>query len=151
MRTFSHGWDMSLSEASETSCGIVRHTGRAHALFRVNVAKQLWYDFGLGKGGDIFTLAGSFAKAGFHGAGEVHSGNRQYDVAGEKPIVLSEPSEPVFEEWKPSRLLRSPLTEYLEGRGHPLYAVASRHCCRLNYGVRGGGILPSVSERGGRL
>ena len=28
--------------------------------FRVNVAKQLWYDFGLGKGGDIFTLAGEF-------------------------------------------------------------------------------------------
>ena len=29
--------------------------------FRVNVAKRLWYDFGLGKGGDIFTLAGEFA------------------------------------------------------------------------------------------
>ena len=28
--------------------------------FRVNVDKQLWYDFGLGKGGDIFTLAGVF-------------------------------------------------------------------------------------------
>ena len=28
--------------------------------FRVNVSKQLWYDFGLGKGGDIFTLAGEF-------------------------------------------------------------------------------------------
>ena len=28
--------------------------------FRVNVAKQLWYDFGTGKGGDIFTLAGEF-------------------------------------------------------------------------------------------
>ena len=33
-------------------------------------------------------------------------------------------------------LLRSPLTEYLAERGIP-YAVASRHCCRLNYGVRG--------------
>ena len=31
--------------------------------FRVNVAKQLWYDFGLGKGGDIFTLAGSLSEA----------------------------------------------------------------------------------------
>ena len=28
--------------------------------FRANVDKQLWYDFGLGKGGDIFTLAGEF-------------------------------------------------------------------------------------------
>mgnify|MGYP000196415942 FL=1 len=32
--------------------------------FRVNVAKQLWYDFGLGKGGDIFTLAGEFIQSG---------------------------------------------------------------------------------------
>ena len=32
--------------------------------FRVNVAKQLWFDFGLGKGGDIFTLAGEFARSG---------------------------------------------------------------------------------------
>ena len=33
-------------------------------------------------------------------------------------------------------LVRSLLTEYLEERGIP-YAIASRHCCRLNYGVRG--------------
>lgn len=31
--------------------------------FRVNVDKQLWYDFGLGKGGDIFTLAGEFVRS----------------------------------------------------------------------------------------
>ena len=28
--------------------------------FRVNVDKNVWYDFGLGKGGDIFNLAGEF-------------------------------------------------------------------------------------------
>ena len=33
-------------------------------------------------------------------------------------------------------LLRSPLTDYLAERGIP-YVVASRYCCRLNYGVRG--------------
>ena len=38
--------------------------------------------------------------------------------------------------WKPLPLLRSPLTEYLAERGIP-YAIASRYCCRLNYGVRG--------------
>ena len=78
--------------------------------FRVNVAKQLWYDFGLGKGGDIFTLVGA--------------------------LFLPEPSEPAFEGVEAVPLLRSPLTEYLKERGIP-YAVASRHCCRLNYGVRG--------------
>ena len=29
----------------------------------VSMAKQLWYDFGLGKGGDIFTLAGEFLQS----------------------------------------------------------------------------------------
>ena len=50
--------------------------------FRVNVAKRLWYDFGLGKGGDIFTLAGGvYRKQRLHGASEIHSGNRQYTYA----------------------------------------------------------------------
>ena len=64
--------------------------------FRVNVAKQLWYDFGLGKGGDIFTLVGEFTRSG--------------DFMAQARFIAE--------------------------RGIP-YAVASRHCCRLNYGVRG--------------
>ena len=31
---------------------------------RKDMAKQLWYDFGLGKGGDIFTLVGEFTRSG---------------------------------------------------------------------------------------
>ncbi|KAB6078558.1 toprim domain-containing protein, partial [Bacteroides xylanisolvens] len=57
-------------------------------------------------------------------------------AAAEKPLYLPEPSEPAFEGVEAVPLLRSPLTEYLKERGIP-YAVASRHCCRLNYGVRG--------------
>ena len=58
-------------------------------------------------------------------------------VAGwEKPVYLSKPTESVFEDVEVAPLLRSLLTEYLEERGIP-YAIASRHCCRLNYGVRG--------------
>ena len=45
--------------------------------FRVNVAKQLWYDFGLGKGGDIFTLVG-----------EIHSGNRPYAACRSRKAVV---------------------------------------------------------------
>ena len=33
-------------------------------------------------------------------------------------------------------MLRSPLTDYLAERGIPI-VIAFRHCCRLNYGVRG--------------
>jgi len=51
-------------------------------------------------------------------------------------LYLPEPSEPAFEGVEAVPLLRSPLTDYLAERGIP-YAVASRHCCRLNYGVRG--------------
>ena len=55
-------------------------------------------------------------------------------VAGwEKPVYLSTPTESVFEDVEVAPLLRSLLTEYLEERGIP-YAIAARHCCRLNYG-----------------
>ena len=106
--------------------------------FRVNVAKRLWYDFGLGKGGDIFTLAGEFARSGdfMAQARFIAETARMPFVASEKPLFLPEPSEPAFEGVEAVPLLRSPLTEYLAERGIP-YAVASRHCCRLNYGVRG--------------
>ncbi len=58
--------------------------------FRVNVAKQLWYDFGLGKGGDIFTLAGEFAQS--------------VDFMEQARFIAKSPSiSRSFEEWKPSR------------------------------------------------
>ena len=106
--------------------------------FRVNVEKQLWYDFGLGKGGDIFTLAGEF----------VHSDDflaqakfiaETADVPFEKravPTFCPKPSEPAFEDVEVTPLWHSVLTDYLEERGIP-YAIASRYCCRLNYGVCG--------------
>ena len=28
--------------------------------FKVDIAKNVWFDFGMGKGGDIFDLAGAF-------------------------------------------------------------------------------------------
>lgn len=106
--------------------------------FRVNVEKQLWYDFGLGKGGDIFTLAGEFVHSDdFLAQAKFIVATANMTVAGwEKPAYLPKPTEPVFEDVEVAPLLRSPLTEYLSERGIP-YAIASHHCCRLNYGVRG--------------
>ena len=117
---------------------IAPYRGERTPSFRVNVAKQLWYDFGLGKGGDIFTLAGEFARSGdfMARARFIAETARMPLVASEKPLFLPEPSEPAFEGVEAVPLLRSPLTEYLAERGIP-YAVAYRHCCRLNYGVRG--------------
>ena len=94
--------------------------------FRVNVAKRLWYDFGLGKGGDIFTLAGEFARSGdfMAQAGFIAETVRMPFVSAKKPLYLPEPSEPAFEGVEAVPLLRSPLTDYLAERGIP-YAVAS--------------------------
>ena len=108
--------------------------------FRVNVAKQLWYDFGLGKGGDIFTLAGEFiGSEDFLEQVKFIAETANMPMSASevrRTAVLSKPSEPVFEGVEAIPLLRSPLTDYLAERGIP-YAVASRYCCRLNYGVRG--------------
>ena len=114
------------------------YRGERTPSFRVNVAKQLWYDFGLGKGGDIFTLAGEFLQSDdFRTQAKFIAEAANMTVAGwEKPTYLPKPTEPVFEDVEVAPLLRSPLTEYLAERGIP-YAIASRHCCRLNYGVRG--------------
>lgn len=104
--------------------------------FRVNVEKQLWYDFGLGKGGDIFTLAGEF----------VHSDDflvqakfiaETADVPFEKravPTYRPKPSEPAFEDVEVTPLRYSVLTDYLSERGIP-EEVALRHCHQLNYTV----------------
>ena len=108
--------------------------------FRVNVAKQLWYDFGTGKGGDIFTLAGEFI--GSNDFMEqvkfiAETANMPMPVPEmSRPTFQPKPSEPAFEGVEAVPLLLSPLTDYLEERGIP-YGIASRYCCRLNYGVRG--------------
>ena len=117
---------------------IAPYRGERTPSFRVNVAKQLWYDFGLGKGGDIFTFAGEFLQNGDFMAQAkfiAETANMVVDRL-EPKTYQAKPTEPVFEDVEVAPLFRSPLTEYLSERGIP-YAVASRHCCRLNYGVRG--------------
>ncbi len=106
--------------------------------FRVNVAKQLWYDFGLGKGGDIFTLAGEFAQSVdfMEQARFIATAANMVVDRSAFPTYQPKPAEPAFEGVEAVPLLRSPLTDYLAERGIP-YAVASHHCFRLNYGVRG--------------
>ncbi len=116
------------------------YRGERTSSFRVNVAKQLWYDFGLGKGGDIFTLAGEFI--GSNDFMEqvkfiAETANMPMPVPeGSKPTFLPKPSAAAFEGVEAVPLLRSPLTDYLAERGIS-YDIASRYCCRLNYGVRG--------------
>ena len=78
------------------------YRGERTSSFRVNVAKQLWYDFGLGKGGDIFTLAGEFLQSDdFMKQAKFIAEAANMTVAGwEKPVYLSKPTESVFEDRK---------------------------------------------------
>ena len=119
---------------------IAPYRGERTPSFRMNVAKQLWYDFGTGKGGDIFTLAGVFI-----GSNDFMEQVKFIAEVANMPMPVPEvskttflpkPSEPVFEGVEAAPLLRSPLTDYLAERGIP-HAIASRYCCRLNYGVHG--------------
>ncbi len=106
--------------------------------FRVNVAKQLWYDFGSGKGGDIFTLAGEFIRSDdFMAQARFIAETANIQVVGlEKPTYLPKPSEPAFEDVEVAPLRHSILTEYLAERGIP-EEVARRHCCRIDYATHG--------------
>ena len=117
---------------------IAPYRGERTPSFRVNVAKQLWYDFGLGKGGDIFTLAGEFIGSGdFMEQVKFIAGTSNMQIAEfDKPTYIPKQTEPAFEGVEAVPLLRSPLTDYLAERSIP-YVVASRYCCRLNYCVRG--------------
>lgn len=95
--------------------------------FRVNVAKQLWYDFGLDKGGDIFTLAGEFI--GSNDFMEqvkfiAETANIPMPVPEvSRPTFLPKPSEPVFEGVEAAPLFRFPPNGLSGGTGHSL-----RHC-----------------------
>ena len=106
--------------------------------FKVDYVQNLWYDFGLGKGGDIFTLAGEFIGSGdFMEQVKFIAGTSNMQIAEfDKPTYIPKQTEPAFEGVEAVPLLRSPLTDYLAERSIP-YVVASRYCCRLNYCVRG--------------
>lgn len=92
--------------------------------FQVNVRKNVWYDFGLGRGGDIFTLAGEFigsddftAQAEF--ISEVWGGKTDTAAVCPKPpspeIQLRE--EACFENVERRPLYHKALLGYLDERG----------------------------------
>ena len=117
---------------------IAPYRGERTPSFRVNVAKQIWYDFGLGKGGDIFTLAGEFLQSDdFMALAKFIAETADMPVTvWEKPAYIQKPAEPVFEDVKVAPLRYSVLTDYLAERGIS-EEKALRHCCQIHYTVRG--------------
>lgn len=104
--------------------------------FHVNPRRNLWFDFGTGAGGDIFSLAGEMS-------GETDF-LRQADYIAEKmrlPVAKSyKPTpfveEPTFENIEVSRLESPVLLRYLADRGIPK-EIAQRYCVQVDYGLHG--------------
>ena len=104
--------------------------------FHVNPRKGVWFDFGTGEGGDIFTLAGLLSgKSDFIGQAQYIAEKMNMPVATPyKPMPFVE--EPTFENAEVSRLESSALLRYLEQRGIPK-EIAQRHCVQVNYELHG--------------
>ena len=108
--------------------------------FRVNIEKGVWYDFGLGRGGDIFTLAGEFiqsndfmAQARFI-AETARIPLNEHRNKARAELYRPKPSEPAFEDVSVTPLRYTMLMGYLSERGIPR-DIALRHCLQVDYTV----------------
>ena len=105
--------------------------------FKVDTTKNVWFDFGTGKGGDIFDLAGAFI-------GSEDFLLRAAFIARSRACLLpvmaqstrNKEREPAFEDIWVRSLQDSKLLGYLEERGIDAH-VAISNCEELRYRVHG--------------
>ena len=104
--------------------------------FHVNPNRQIWFDFGTGAGGDIFTLAGEMSgETDFLRQADYIAEKMRLPVAKPyKPTLFIE--EPTFENVKVSRLTSPALLKYLADRGIPR-DIARRYCVQVDYRLHG--------------
>lgn len=115
--------------------------------FHVNPNRQVWFDFGTGAGGDIFSLAGEmsgetdFLRQADYIAEKMRlpvasSSERRFATAKNlyKPTPFVE--EPTFENVKVSQLTSPALLKYLADRGIPR-DIAQRYCVQVDYQLHG--------------
>lgn len=105
--------------------------------FKVDTAKNVWFDFGTGKGGDIFDLAGEFIGSGdflLRAAFIAKSGTCPLPAL-EQP-ERSEKKEPVFNDIWVRPLQDAKLLGYLKERGINAH-VAIPNCEEVRYRVHG--------------
>ena len=104
--------------------------------FHVNPRKNVWFDFGSGAGGDIFTLAGELCDStDFIRQAEYIAEKMRMPVSYPyKPEPFIE--QPTFEDVKISKLVSPALLKYLANRGIPA-DIAQRYCVQVNYMLHG--------------
>ena len=100
--------------------------------FHVNPRKGIWFDFGSGAGGDIFTLAGELCNStDFIRQAEFIAEKMQMPVSKPyKPEPFIE--QPTFEDVRVSKLESPALLKYLADRGIPRN-IAQRWCVQVDY------------------
>lgn len=105
--------------------------------FKVDTNKNVWFDFGTGKGGDIFDLAGEFIGSEdflLRAAFIAKSGTCPFPII-ERP-QRNEEKEPVFEDIWVRPLQEARLLGYLKERGIDT-DIAIPNCEEVRYRVHG--------------
>lgn len=104
--------------------------------FHVNPRKNVWFDFGTGAGGDIFTLAGEMS-------GETDFLRQADFIAVKMQLPVEQPykptpfvEEPTFANVEISRLESPALLKYLADRGIPR-DIAQCYCVQFDYELHG--------------
>lgn len=104
--------------------------------FHVNPNKGVWFDFGTGAGGDIFSLAGAMS-------GSTDFVRQAAFIAEKMSLPCAKPykpmpfkEEPTFENVEISRLESPSLLGYLRKRGIPC-DVAQQYCVQVDYRLHG--------------
>ena len=104
--------------------------------FHVRPSKGVWFDFGVGEGGDIFTLAGKMSgKPDFIEQAKYIAETMNMPVAEPyRPLPFVE--EPTFEDVQVSKLVSPSLLRYLANRGIPA-DIAQLYCMQVDYKLHG--------------
>lgn len=104
--------------------------------FHVNPNRQIWFDFGTGAGGDIFSLAGAMS-------GTTDFVRQAAFIAGKMSLPCEKPykpmpfkEEPTFENVEISSLESPSLLGYLRNRGIPR-DIAQQYCVQVDYTLHG--------------
>ena len=108
--------------------------------FKVNPEKNLWFDFGEGKGGNIFALAGEFIRSGdfltqARYVAEVADMPLQ-DYEPRRAPEVRQPAGHSFEDVEVLPLQSRALLYYLQERGIPS-AIAVANCKEMRYTTHG--------------
>jgi len=105
--------------------------------FKVDINRNVWFDFGIGKGGDIFDLAGEFiGSEDFLLRAAFIARNGAYPLPVMEQSLREKEREPSFEDIWVRPLQDTRLLGYLEERGINAH-VAIPNCEEVRYRVHG--------------